>query len=507
MPDSLLRTVAAELSVDNALQETAAIASRERYPDSQGFFDAAEAVAARARSYGLENVRIERLPVRTPMWDPVEAELEVIAPVHQLLSTLDQVPELLAQHSADGDVTAELVNVGSGLTEADYQGHDVRGKVLLADGEPEPVWQAMGTRGAAALISAARGVYFGRVTPPDAVFWGAAPGSALVLMVSPRQAGSLREMLGHGPVSVHLHAKAARSSPGALGIVMGEIPGARSGQDVVVAAHLDHQKPGANDNASGAGTLLELVRTLHQLIAAGKIPRPQRTLRFWWTTEIESEEIYFRQHPEEAGKVLLSVVLDQAGGERGAENNLVIINNPEWLPSYADDLIENLADSVEQQYAPAEHEPDPLVTAPGGSRQSLRTAYWDYQEITDEVAFEARPVRIPGIALAVPSLDVIHTNLDTVDRLDPTWMKRTALLTLASALYVANAGPPQARAVLDYTFRRSAARLAQSGDPAGGLAREQQRLDSVRALDPQLDTTGTQKQLAEIARVLGASRK
>ena len=503
MPDSLLRTILGELSVDNALKETAAIASRARYPNSQGFFDAAAYVAGRAREYGLENVRIERFPTPEPMWDATEADLTVTAPVRQVISTLDQVPELLAQHSADGDVTAELVDVGTGASDADYQGKNVRGKVLLADTEPRTAWRAMGNRGAAAMISAATGNYFGRRTPPNAVVWGEAPRNALAMMISPQQAGQLRALLQHGPVTVHLHAKATRLTPGALGIVTGEITGTRRGQGIVVAAHLDHQKPGANDNASGSGTLLELVRTANRLIAAGKIPKPQRTLRFWWTTEIVSEQEYFRQHPEDARNILLSVVLDQAGGERNAENNLVIILNPDWLPSYADDLIENVAEFVKDRYAPAEHEPDPLLTSSNGSRQSMRTVYWDYQPITDEVAFEARETGIPGIALAVPSLDLIHSNRDTVDQLDPTWMKRTALLTLAPALYLANAGAPQARAILEYTFRRSAARLAQSDDPARDLAQERRRLDSVRTLDPKLDTAAYQDQLGVIARALG----
>ena len=499
VPDSLLRTIAGELSVENALKQTAAIASRARYPNSQGFFDAAEYVARRAREYGLGHVRVERFPAPEPMWDAAEASLDVIAPVPEPISALERVPELLAHNSADGDVTAELVDVGRGVSEADYRDKDVRGKVLLATGEPQPVWRAMGPRGARALIAAPSGDFFGRHTPPDAVLWGEAPAHAVVLMVSPRQAGRLRALMRRAPVIVRLHAKASRSEPGALGMVMGEIAGTHLGEDLVIAAHLDHQKPGANDNASGSGTLLELVRTLNHLIVAGKIPKPQRTLRFWWTTEIVSEQAYFRRYPEDARNILLSVVLDQAGGLRNAENNLVIIFNPAWLPSYADDLIENLAESVKDRYAPAEYEPDPLVIARGGSHQSLRTVYWDYQEITDEVAFESRERRIPGIALAVPSLDLIHSNLDTVDRLDPTWMKRTALLTLAAALYVADAGPAQAQAVLDYTFRRAAGRLAQSDDAAGDLAFERARLDSVRALDPKLDTTAYQNQLSAVA--------
>jgi hypothetical protein len=484
----LLRAIAAELSVDNSMKQTAAIAAHARYPNSQGFFDTAEYVAARAREYGLQNVRIERFPQTTPMWDETEAALEITAPVQR------KITAVLARHSADGDVTRELADAGAA---------DVRGKVVLTDGEPQPVWKSVGSAGPAALISGASGEYFGRRTPPEAIMWGEAPPEALAVMISPKDSADLRALLKRGPVTVHVHARAKRSSPGAIGMVMGEIPGAERGQDIVLAAHLDHQFPGANDNASGGGTLLELARATGRLVAMGKIPKPRRTMRFWWTTEIVSEEAWFRQHPEDAKNILLSVVLDQAGGERGAENNFIVINNPDWLPSYADDLIANLAEYVKDNYAPAEHEPKPLTIAEGGSRQSLRTVYWNYEPITDEVAFEARGIGIPGIALAVPSLDLIHTNLDTPERLDPTWMKRSALLTLAPALYVANAGQQEGRAILEYSFRRAAARLAVSHDLTRDLAFEEKRLDSVRALDPQLDTAARKRQLEAVAKALG----
>jgi hypothetical protein len=487
IPDSLLRTILGELSVDTAMKETAAIASRARYPNSQGFFEAAAAVADRAREYGLQNVRVERFPEPEPMWDQGEAELSVEAPSPRKMAAV------LAQHSADADLMAPLVEPSV---------NDLRGKVVLTDREPDEAWSALGSRSPAAVISDASGEFFGRRTLPDAILWSRAVREEAALMISPRSGEELRSLLKQGPVTVRVLAKAKRTTPGAIGMVMGEIPGSQSGQEVVVAAHLDHQKPGANDNASGSGTLLELVRTANQLIATGKIAKPRRTLRFWWTTEAESEQAYFRKHPEEARRILLAVVLDQAGGERNAENNFILVKNPDWLPSYADDLIENVCEYVKDRYAPAEHEPDPLLVAAGGSHQSLRTDYWDYQEITDEVAFESRSRAIPGIALAVPSLNLIHTNLDTVDRLDPTWMKRSALLTLAPALYLANAGHAEASTLADYTFRRAAARLAGSHDPGRLLARERKRLDSIKALDPTIDAAGYQARLAAIAKAI-----
>src|SRR5579862_7451565 len=251
VPDSLLRTILGELSVDNSMKQTAAIASHARYPNSQGFFDAAEYVAARAREYGLQNVHIEHFPQSQPMWDQAEAELSVVAPVQRPIETV------LAQHSADADLTAQL---------ADSTDSGLRGKVVLTDREPEDGWRAVASQGAAAVISAASGEYFGRRTPPDAILWSMVGRTRAAFMISPKSAGDLRSLLQRGPVTVHLHAKARRTAPGAIGMVMGEIPGNQSGQDVVIAAHLDHQFPGANDNASGAGTLLELARTANRLI-------------------------------------------------------------------------------------------------------------------------------------------------------------------------------------------------------------------------------------------------
>src|ERR1700756_2103084 len=101
IPDALLRLIADQLSVENSMKQTAAIAAHARYPNSQGFFDAAEYVAARAREYGLQNVHIERFPQRAPLWDELEASLEVTAPIAR------KITAVLAQHSGDADLTAE----------------------------------------------------------------------------------------------------------------------------------------------------------------------------------------------------------------------------------------------------------------------------------------------------------------------------------------------------------------------------------------------------------------
>src|SRR5262249_5176244 len=172
--------------------------------------------------------------------------------------TLQEQPLLLADGSAEGDVMLDLV---------DDTAADVKGKIVLTDRQPGVAWPGLVGRGASALISAYRPEYFGRRPPLDAVAWEQAPprSMAITMMISPRRAEELRDLIHRGMVTVKMHARVRRTSPGEIGQVMGEIPGEIPDRDIVLVAHLDHQKPGANDNASGSGTLLELVRVARKM--------------------------------------------------------------------------------------------------------------------------------------------------------------------------------------------------------------------------------------------------
>ncbi|MGH9657996.1 MAG: M28 family peptidase, partial [Bryobacteraceae bacterium] len=424
VPDRVLRTLLDEISAENAYRHTRALASYPRYSNSQAFFDAAEYVAREARALGLENVRVERFEHPRPTWDAIDGELDLVEPEARRIVSLRDVPLSAAWRTTGGDVTAELV-------EADDDDH--KGKIVLLPRKPDTRWKQ---KGAVGFISYASNEFFGRRLPPDSVSWVTAPDESFGMIVSPRQGEELARLVRQGKtVKVRMRVQTRRGDSGAIGQLMGELPGAIEGQDIVVVAHLDHPNPGANDNASGSAAILEALRALRRLVETGKLDPPRRTLRFWWSTEIVSEREYFRKHPEEAKKILLAVNLDQAGGDRHAANNLIAIYGPAWLPSWADDLIHNLAEHVKNKYAPAEHAPSPLLVAPGGGSAPMRVEYWPYEPLSDHLAFEARGVEIPAISLAVPSLGVIHSSADTVDRIDPTWLKRTTLLTLASAWF------------------------------------------------------------------------
>ena len=60
----------------------------------------------------------------------------------------------------------------------------------------------------------------------------------------------------------------------------------------MLAAHV--QEPGANDNASGCGTLLAAALAIHDAIGRGALPPPARTITFLWLDEIRGSEQWLK---------------------------------------------------------------------------------------------------------------------------------------------------------------------------------------------------------------------
>src|SRR5436190_8761453 len=134
-------------------------------------------------------------------------------------------------------------------------------------------------------------------------------------MVSPARAHAWQERLKAGE-AIRLRARVqAGRSAGAYLIPTGVIEGRDTAHEIVFSCHLDHPSPGANDNASGCAGVLEAARTLNRLIAEGRLPKPERTLRFIWPCEVECTISLLNGRPEFASRTLATIHLDMIGGD------------------------------------------------------------------------------------------------------------------------------------------------------------------------------------------------
>ncbi len=478
-----------ELSGETAKRNLEGIVRFHRVRGSRGFHNAAELVAERARAYGLSDVQILEFPAdgkifygtqrSRPPWDADFAELWEVRNENGKwipsvrLASWDAMPVTLAEDSESADVTADLIDVGDGTHESDYAGKDVRGKIVLAAAQPG------GVQHLAVEVHSAAGIVSYALNQPQAwqgedenlIRWGHlesfAPVKTFAFMASLKTARNLRARLAHGE-QIRLHAIVkAGQHPGAYNIVTAMIPGADPklrDEEIAFSCHLDHQRPGANDNASGCVTILEVARTLQKLITEGKLTRPARTLRFIWPPEIEGTTTLLNARPDFAARIEAVVHMDMVGGSPVTKAIFHVTRGPMSLPSFVYDVGEAFGDFVNREsdlYASTGQALYPFV-APEGGKEALQADFADYSMGSDHDVYQEGSFRIPAIYLNDWPDRYIHTNGDTSANIDPTKLKRAAFIGAASGYFLAKMTEKDVPKAVSIVEQRSLLRIANS---------------------------------------------
>jgi aminopeptidase YwaD len=490
LPEAVVGAIAGEVSGTAARRNLQEITLFHRTRGSRGFRAAAEWVRDRASEYGLKEVEILELPAdgkvfygtqrSRPAWDADFAELweqrEAAGRPGQWvdaerIASWETRPIGLAEDSASGEAASELVDVGAGTAEADYQGKEVRGKLVLAGAQPGTVYPlAVDRFGAAGIVSYAQNQATGWSREDESlVRWGHLdtfpPPKTFAFMVSLKTARAWQERLAAGrPVRLRASVKAGQH-PGAYSIATGVIPGADRGHEVVLSCHLDHQRPGANDNASGCSAILEVARTLAKLVREGKLAPPQRTIRFVWPPEIEGTTALLNARPELAARALAVIHMDMVGGDPEITKAVFhVTRSPKSLPTFVDDVGAAFGRFVNQQsydYAATGEARYPLVD-PEGSKRALQAEFVDFTEGSDHQVWSEGSWRVPAIYLNDWPDRYIHTHMDGVANIDPTKLLRAAFLGAASAWYLAGLDAAQVPALWEVMRRGSLERTAEA---------------------------------------------
>ncbi len=493
LPVASATALAQEISGETAERNLELIARQHRMRGSRGFAAAAELVASELSRYGLADVEIVSIPAdgktfygtqrsRRP-WDADFAELWELrrdetaagAPAHwsraRRLASWNAVPLTLAQDSESGEAETDLVDVGTGTSEADYVGRDVRGKLVLTSSQPEAVEPlAIEKLGAAGIVSWAQNqhnAWWG--DDATLVRWGhlgsfhATPSFAF--MVSPATARDFQARLGRGE-TVRLAAKVrAGQHAGSYQVVTATLPGgdpARRDQELTFSCHLDHPRPGANDNASGCATILEVARSLSKLVAEGRLPRPARTLRFVFPNEVEGTLALLDQRPEIAARARAVIHLDMVGGGPVTKAVFHVTRGPASLPSFVYDVAAALGAFVNREtydFAAGGHADWPLV-APQGGKEPLLAELADYTGGSDHDVWSDGSYRVPALYFNDWPDRYIHTTGDVAANIDPTKLERAGFLAAASALVLADLDAPGAATVRPLLRAATLRRLA-----------------------------------------------
>ena len=455
-----------------------ALTRLHRVPATAAFDEAASQILAHALEYGLADARSERFPVdgqihyglmRSHMgWSVKHASLWRTQPDHALIGDWDTDPIRLADYSHSADIEAALVDVGMGTSDADYKGKDVKGRIVLADGMLSQVQRlAVGKYGAAGIVSDMRNqttAWTG--LDPTLVRWGHLDTDqprGFAFMVSKQEAQHLRSLS-----NVTLKAKVeAEVVPGNWTVVTATIPGSDpAAGEVVFSCHLDHQRPGANDNGSGCVTILESARILQKLIGSGQLPRPARTLRFIWGPEVEGTMAFLAGHRDILRTMRADIHMDMVGGDPFKNKSVLHVTETPWsLPSFVSDVGEGLAETIKQaatRYAAGEGGPEEAVLDEHGTRNPLIADVTPYDQGSDHDDYDSSTIAVPSIYLRDWPDIYIHTDHDTLDQIDPTKLRRVALLGAASGYALASLTAEKAAALLPVLTARAEQRLGDA---------------------------------------------
>src|SRR5688572_8244412 len=131
LPDPLFRQLVNEISGDRSFENVRHLTHYHRTGGSKDFFAAAEWIRGQAQAAGLEDVRLVKQKYDGQSWSATSGEAWLLEPEETKLADYREVAVGIADNSRTAHVTAELVDVGEGTTAKDYEGKDVKGKLVL----------------------------------------------------------------------------------------------------------------------------------------------------------------------------------------------------------------------------------------------------------------------------------------------------------------------------------------------------------------------------------------
>jgi hypothetical protein len=484
LPPDVLKAIATELSGARAFNNVIEIAGFEynRKADEYASTYRETIVTERlAKEYGFSNVRVTRLPVGYRQWDGEDAELWVTSPEKQLVARYLDHPAMLVYGSRSADVTAPLVWVGRGLRESDYAGKEVRGKVVLTDGAPGPVHDVAVRHGALGVVTFVNEYGFG-IDEPDQlaqVRLSNAANEALDavttfgIMLSHRQGMKLLELVEtNDTVTVRVKTKAARHDADHE-VVEGWIPGdGSSTQEVVIVAHLFEYiaKQGANDDTSGCGAALEIGRAWIKLINEGVLQKPKRAVHFLWVPEIIYAAEYWKKFPEFPKNTLAMTSMDIVGSNQTINRNEQrVLLTPYSFPSFLNELYIQYMRWMEDTQAVKFHNlrgedysgrymQNP-ITDPQGTQDPFHIRVMKHAGGSDHLPFLRSNPRVAGVHFMNWPDVHYHTSEDLTKFLDPTQLKRAAMITMCVSLVMANASPDDALRLAGLTAGHAVERI------------------------------------------------
>ncbi|MGB3346897.1 MAG: DUF4910 domain-containing protein [Candidatus Humimicrobiia bacterium] len=452
----VLRCINEEFSGDRAKQFVSKIMSYHRIQATPGFREAAKYCFKVLSKFGLKS-EILTYPADGKSrywsldifeeWDVSEANLYIIEPerYRKKLADYNDLKISLIQRSAPTESETEIVILEDGEYSSEYKNIDVKGKVVLTKGDIKIVYNlAVEKFGAIGIIfdgmKEVKPIRH-RMDIPDAVqyssfWWNKGDKKCFGFVLSPKEGERLRELIkervknNKSPIRVKAKVK-SEFYKGKVEVISAVIPG-KTDEEIIIISHLCHPQGTANDNASGSAANLEIARTINKLINEGKLQKPKRSIRFLWVPEMNGTFAFLATQEERISKMIAGINLDMIGENQDiCKSSFLIEKTPDSNSSFVNDLVERIRDEFTE---------DTKNPFGAGKFASFKYATTPFSGGSDHYILSDPTVGIPCPMLIQWPDKFYHTNLDTLEKVDPEMLKRTGIIAATYAYFLANVG-------------------------------------------------------------------
>ncbi|MCZ6635446.1 MAG: M28 family peptidase, partial [bacterium] len=385
--------------------------------------------------------------------------IDITHPIQQRLLDYKQNPWHAVQWSAataaEGQVN-ELIVIDTENALKKVRPNGLSGKMVLTKLDARQQMKGFADKGAAGIIIDRPLSDLPGATPWTKFGWGGisisdAASQLVAAVLSEREGIKLRELIRkHGPLTLKTRADVHRYA-GTHDLVSGLVLGQNPQDEIWALAH--SAEPGAHDNASGVALCLEIARTLESLIAAGKLPRPKRTIRLLHGYECYSF-FHYTEHVRRLQTPLAGVCIDTVGAKPAiCDGQLSWRSSLPMSATFVDRVGAAILNNTLRLHNPGYKLAEgPFVstsdTLLGDPQYGFPCPWLTTHYRKEDKAWKA-----------------YHSSADTLNVLSPAGLKTCATAMAGYLYYLANAGNAEIRDLANLETRQTLTHLADKPTP------------------------------------------
>ncbi|MCF0149892.1 MAG: DUF4910 domain-containing protein [Firmicutes bacterium] len=466
------------VSGERAFQTVAEISTYHRIQCSTGYRAAAEHVKQKLDRMGIPSAEVLSFPSSEKgfwgpyptfqEWDITNAWCDLVSPCETRLADFDACPISVIQKSIAVDLRntpTPVIMLDKGSKEAAYRNLDLQGKIVFYRGDFNEIYGwAVEKKGAIGILTdyVLEDPYVReRHDQSDtrrytSFWWKPDQKKAFGFVLTPRQGDKLAKLCAelaakkeYPTVTCYVD---SRLYDGHIEDVTAFLPG-ETDEEILLVGHLCHPRASANDNASGCAAVMEAMRTINDLVNTGKLPPLKRGIRMLLVPEFPGSYAYVEKLGAASAKIKAAFNLDMVGGRQDRGYGPITITDlPLSLPSLVSDAAAVVLDEIRHE-----------VSGMTGSSfcPMFNSHITSFSGGSDHIVYSDPQCSIPCLMLGQWPDKYYHTSSDTLDRVDPYILSRSAALAAGYAYSLANLEAADMAPICDMGLARTAAYLSE----------------------------------------------